>query len=382
MTDWLPVRDLLDHYIGGGWGSEESGPDLQSVAVIRGADFPSIDMQDPSGLPVRFETIRRVASRALQQGDIVLEISGGTKDRPTGRSVFVSGNLVRRAPATLIPASFCRLLRPKASLIDPRYLYYWLRGMYAEGRTWGYQVQSTGLANFQMELFLDRELVRLPPLPEQRRIAGVLGALDDLIEVNRELIRDLGHMASAIFDHLKPSASETEALSNVSDHLAGKYLAKTNYESGGEYTVYGSNSIMGTHHAYLHEGPLSVLARIGSYCGALAFSENNAWINNNASAIRAKDPANAYWIHQALTRLDMDLHRAGSGQPFIRIESLMAASIPWPPSDVLREAGTQIGICYQAIDDLERENAELKAARDDLLPSLMSGRVSVRKVAA
>jgi type I restriction enzyme S subunit len=41
--------------------------------------------------------------------------------------------------------------------------------------------------------------LRLPPLDEQRRIAGVLGALDDKIELNRKMNRTLEEMAQALF---------------------------------------------------------------------------------------------------------------------------------------------------------------------------------------
>ncbi len=40
---------------------------------------------------------------------------------------------------------------------------------------------------------------RLPPLPEQRRIAAVLGALDDKIELNRKMNQGLEAMAQALF---------------------------------------------------------------------------------------------------------------------------------------------------------------------------------------
>lgn len=43
------------------------------------------------------------------------------------------------------------------------------------------------------------EPVVVPPLEEQRRIAGVLGALDDKIELNRKMNRTLEEMAQAIF---------------------------------------------------------------------------------------------------------------------------------------------------------------------------------------
>ena len=41
--------------------------------------------------------------------------------------------------------------------------------------------------------------VRVPPLPEQRRIAATLGALDDKIELNRGMNHTLESIARAIF---------------------------------------------------------------------------------------------------------------------------------------------------------------------------------------
>jgi type I restriction enzyme S subunit len=42
-------------------------------------------------------------------------------------------------------------------------------------------------------------LLRLPPIAEQKRIAGILGALDDKIELNREMNETLEQMAKALF---------------------------------------------------------------------------------------------------------------------------------------------------------------------------------------
>ena len=41
--------------------------------------------------------------------------------------------------------------------------------------------------------------IRLPPLPEQRAIAHILGTLDDKIELNRRMNETLEAMARAIF---------------------------------------------------------------------------------------------------------------------------------------------------------------------------------------
>ena len=86
---------LIGYSISGGWGKEEPQGDFQcKVAVIRGADFPAIEQGEYSRLPVRWEKKAKASKATLQPGDIVLEISGGTDDRPTGRTLYITNELL------------------------------------------------------------------------------------------------------------------------------------------------------------------------------------------------------------------------------------------------------------------------------------------------
>jgi len=196
---FAPIRTIVAHAVGGGWGQDEAFEDSELVAVIRGADFPDVVIGKSDNLPVRWEERKKVPSRRLQPGDIILEISGGTAERPTGRTVYVGEGLLAGLEVDVIPASFCRLIRIDRERADPRYVYYWLQAMYADGRTWSYQHRSTGIANFQFNYFLDTEQIWLPSLDKQRRIAHILGALDDKIELNRRMNETLEEMARALF---------------------------------------------------------------------------------------------------------------------------------------------------------------------------------------
>ena len=195
------IRDLIDFAIGGGWGKETEFAESQRVRVIRGTDFERIRNRRYEEIPTRFEKRSKVARRELQPGDIILEISGGSPSsgQSTGRSFYVSDDVLRSLGQTSIPASFCRLVRFDQSNIDARYAYYSLQEMYASGRAALYEQQSTGISNFQFEHFLDSEIISLPPLPEQRRIAHILGTLDDKIELNRRINDTLEEMARAVF---------------------------------------------------------------------------------------------------------------------------------------------------------------------------------------
>lgn len=159
----VPFGSLLSYTIGGDWGTEATDTVNDTrVAIIRGTDIPDLDQAQLSRVPIRYTNQKKLATRRLQVGDIVLEVSGGSKDQPTGRSFYMTANALREFDCPVEPASFCRLLRP-VSLEVGVVLSLHLSYIYQQGKTWEYQNQSTGIANFQTSHFLEAELVVAPP---------------------------------------------------------------------------------------------------------------------------------------------------------------------------------------------------------------------------
>ncbi|MFB6575707.1 restriction endonuclease subunit S [Kocuria palustris] len=157
-------------------------------------------------------------------------------------------------------------------------------------------------------------------------------------------------------------------LSSICVHRPGKYLPKAEYSKGGPYRVHGSNSIMGTHTSYLYPGPMTVLARIGSKCGALAWEPNPAWINNNASVLCAREGTDSRWLHMLLSTLNMDEFREGSGQPFIAVKALMNAPVVVPSLVEQQRIAGVLG----AFDDLIERNLRLVRTMETLGDTLLS----------
>lgn len=157
-----PFGDLLSKTIGGDWGKEE--PDekhTEKVKILRGTDLPNVYAGSDDRVPTRYVTAKKLATRKLEAGDIVIEVSGGSPTQPTGRSLYLTQEIVCRLNADLEPASFCRLFRP----VEPEVgliLGLHLQKIYGEGKTWLYQNTSTGISNFQTKVFLDKELVIVP----------------------------------------------------------------------------------------------------------------------------------------------------------------------------------------------------------------------------
>ena len=153
---------LLKDVIGGDWGKEN--PDSihnEPVSIIRGTDLPSLLAGGIGSVPLRYTTRKKAERRMLKEGDIIIEVSGGSPTQPTGRSMMMTHHVLRRFSDTVVCASFCRRLRPhgwREAMLASRHLDY----IYSIGKMWEYQLQSTGIANFQTKRFLNDEKVIWP----------------------------------------------------------------------------------------------------------------------------------------------------------------------------------------------------------------------------
>lgn len=194
----LPFGKLLNLTIGGDWGKDEpDGEHTVEVAIVRGTDMPDIKGGSIQTVPCRYVTPKKLKSRLLQDGDLIIEVSGGSKTQATGRSLYCTEMLLDGFGRPVVPASFCRLLRPLSREVG-LLLAIHLSAIYAAGKMWNYQVQSTGLANFQTTHFLESELVVVPPEP-------VLKAFFDLVRplVERQQTAEIRNLA-ALRDTLLP----------------------------------------------------------------------------------------------------------------------------------------------------------------------------------
>ena len=222
------IGTLIDFSRGGGWGKEAPFEGSTRVAVVRGADFPDVEAGRYTSLPFRYEKEAKARNVALRTGDIVLENSGGTDTRPTGRTVLISQELLDVYDCPVIPASFCRIVRFNAS-VDSEFIYYWLQNMFNAGRTWGYQNRSTGLSNFQFRTFAEMELVPDLSLETQRQIGRILAMLDKKRLNNNRLNGYLEELLLARYDEsfgLFDSSTCNGKLADIGEVVGGATPSK------------------------------------------------------------------------------------------------------------------------------------------------------------
>ncbi|CAK1723960.1 type I restriction enzyme, S subunit [Vibrio crassostreae] len=209
----VPVGDLLANAIGGDWGKEV--PDekhTEEVRIVRGTDIPKLHGGAIDSVPVRYVESKKLKTRKLERGDIVIEVSGGSKDQPTGRSLFISDNILKRLDLPSEPASFCRRFKPVSYEIG-LLLAVHFQLMYQAGKTWEYQNQSTGISNFQTKYFLEAEHVVIPSEDVLEAFIKQVNPMMDMIHSNQNI--DLAKLRDTLLPKLLSGEIELDKVLDV-----------------------------------------------------------------------------------------------------------------------------------------------------------------------
>ena len=92
--NWVQTefKELISFVIGGDWGKDlefEFDVESEVVLCVRGSEIKNWEKDKGSTSSLRKVKISSLEKRALIEGDILIEISGGGPDQPVGRTVFI-----------------------------------------------------------------------------------------------------------------------------------------------------------------------------------------------------------------------------------------------------------------------------------------------------
>ena len=168
-----------------------------TVQLRRGEDYPFVDMAAVNpGSRWAYAGSRRGYSGGgsrFQDGDTLMaRITPCLENGKIARYRSIDGASFGHGSTEFI------VIRGRPDVTDNDFAYYLTQSR--EVRNYAIS-QMTGTSGRQRVpvTALDNIDVALPPLPEQRAIAGILGALDDKIELNRRMNETLEQMARALF---------------------------------------------------------------------------------------------------------------------------------------------------------------------------------------
>ena len=284
-------------------------------------------------------------------------------------------------------------------LCDIRYICYLLNIIDISGYITGSAQPKLNQAN------LLAISISLPPLEEQRRIAGILGAIDDKIENNRRINTNLEHQAQALYkqwfvDNRKDDWEEqqlgeialhiTDGVHNtVIDSPNGEYylLSCKNIKSGQLFI--GSNERRIDHETFtklrkrtrLSQGDILVTS-VGTVGEMYLVNESpsNYEFQRSVAIIKPNnDIISSYFLYAALLYQQNEIKHLAHGavQQCIFISDLKEYSLIVPNKDDISAFDAVVAPMFNRIVELQKENKTLATLRDTLLPKLMNEEIKV-----
>ena len=363
----------------------------------------------------------------LQAGDLVITMTDLSKAADTlGYPAFIPDSTDRRYLHNQ-RIGLVEVL-PQAPL-DKSYLFYRLRADDYRHHVLATASGSTVHHTSPSRIYEFR--ITLPPIDEQRAIAGVLGALDDKIEQNKQTAQAVERLARAIFrawfvdfEPVKAKASgavsfpsmppevfgslptrfvdsetgpvpegwEVKAIAKVATFLNGLALQKypprndgndlpvikiAQLRSGSTKGADSANSDVSNEYV-VDDGDL-LFSWSGTLEVILWFGGKGA-LNQHlfkVTSTRFPDWFCLLWIQQHLPWFRAIAASKVTTMGHIRRGHLQEAQVVVPMPDILREADAVIGSLYKLYGQLMVETRHLAELRDLLLPNLLSGEVRV-----
>ena len=139
---------------------------------MRGADYRNWATTRASGAAIRSVATKAAASRRLEAGDLVIEVSGG-ETQPVGRVVVIDDAALASSNLPLISSNFCRRVVLYRE-VNPWFVYYQLLFRYLSGDTERFQTATTNIRNLNFKKYLAETMLAVAPLPEQERIVAAI----------------------------------------------------------------------------------------------------------------------------------------------------------------------------------------------------------------
>lgn len=167
----VPVSSVVIKPLSGEWGQEDT--DGTGVKVLRTTNFTDSGFIDYTEVVRRSIELKKVEAKALRDGDILIEKSGGSDTKPVGRVVFY-----QETSENFLFNNFTALLRPNTPKLNSRFLFTFLFVTYWNGGTKLYENKTTGIHNLKLADYLDNTMIPIPPIEDQEVFAAFVEQSD------------------------------------------------------------------------------------------------------------------------------------------------------------------------------------------------------------
>lgn len=280
---------------------------------------------------------------------------------------------------------------------DIIYLYYLLKSLNLNAKHIG-----SGQPLITQDI-LNNIKIFLPPLDVQKKIAGVLGALDDKIELNNKINNNLEQQAQALFkswfvDREYEVEKDTTLgvvckceLGGTPSRVKPEYwngnIAWINSGEVNNFRIIKASEYIteiGLKHSATKLLPrkTTVIAITGATLGQISLLEIDSCTNQSVVGILENETLPYEFIYPYICHNIKELlsHQTGGAQQHINKQNVEQIALSLPKATLIKDYKNIVAPIFELIAKNCFESERLAALRDTLLPKLMSGEIDVSKV--
>lgn len=394
---------------------------LSELGAIVGGATPSTSVEKYYGGEIAWVTPKDLSSfsgRYIECGERNITEEGlnscSAQLLPAGSVLFSSRapiGYVAIAKNPIATNQGFKSLVPDTEKVDSLFMYYLLK--YNKNRI---EAMGSGTTFKEVSGATMKNIeVNLPPLAEQKRIAGILGALDDKIELNRRINANLEEQAQALFkswfvdfEPFRDGPFVDSELGKIPQGWKeGNYTDIVEIRGGGtpktdmqEYwngnipffspkDVGAGCFILDTEKHITAKGlencnsslfqPNTVFITARGTVGKVVMSGTEMAMNQTNYALLGKQNIPQYYVYHITLQLVGRLLKKANGAVFnaITTRDFACEQIVIPPYSTIKHFSDIVKPIYENILLNEVQSNRLSALRDTLLPKLMSSELSV-----
>ena len=296
----------------------------------------------------------------------------------------------------------CALITPDKSKLSGKYLNAFMHSAYIQKY---FELNATGSGmryTLSLETLQSMPLL-LPSLEEQEVIGDFFSSIDRKIALNRAINQNLEALAKQLYDYwfvqfdfpdeqgkpykssggkmawnekLKREIPEGWANCCMEAFLTIKNGRDHKHLKSGNYPVYGSGGEMRRVNEYLYNGESVLMPRKGSL-NNIMYVNKSFWTVDTMFYSEMKIPHCAKYVFFTIKDIDFSRWDSGTGVPSMTASTLYTIPMVKPKDAILQRFDNVLAPIFQKLEQVQLENESLIKQRDELLPLLMNGQVSL-----
>lgn len=329
-----------------------------------------LDISNPKFLPNAFSEKQKRSK--LKNGDILINIVGASIGRSCLYNKDIPAN-INQAVCLFRCNSAAHNLYTLLYLSLPKTIRTLLETQTESARP------NLSLSDISLLNFL------LPPLPEQEKIAGILGTWDEAIEKLSNLIEQKKLLKKGLMQKLLYNRTDTLTykVADLFELGRGRVISKDEIEANkGDYPVYSSqtsnNGILGYINSYDFQGEYITWTTDGANAGEVFYRNGKFNCTNVCGTAKAKEKnVNLYYAMSFLNHISKK-YVSYVGNPKLMNGVFAIIPLILPDIEIQDKVASVLSTADDEINLLNQKLEALKEQKKGLMQQLLTGQIRVK----